>query len=563
MRFAVALCLIVGPLFAAPETELKDASGHTVIRYVVEAPENVAPANTKDPARQVGLILCSAEHNRPTGDEIYPVREALRRLGMSDQFILLAGHSQALKFSPADDAPLEQLMRWAMKTYPVNPRRVYMYGKGEGSKISAEFTMLHPNLVTASIGYSWGFWRMPSETETALDYEKHEPELYMVLGLRDLSYHLTTVRDAYQRALAKGYHVIYREFDDLGARTYHPESNDDAIAWATRLRNKTLPLSREEEALLAKPQINADGYYGNVALVGGAPAGVVVRRLLASNDANVRAAAAETCAHAIFDEPAMAALGKLTSDSSPKVRRAAFHALALNADWRSAASQKALIEFALNPANGVEDREAAVDAIAYAIRLQIHGVRQDPELFKALVMLLGDQNEEVHTMATNLLATVRDPGFRGDLGRPEQKEPAGGWQNWLAAVTSKANDYRDDYKVCGVGEQSGEQSDAIRLFCAGQSTDKPAAAFESTRKAAELGYVPAEAMLGMEYAIGKGVQQNYQEAANWWLKAAEGGHPLAAQSISMIYRGGAGVKSDQALSAKWAKMAEERRPANQ
>ena len=90
--------------------------------------------------------------------------------------------------------------------------------------------------------------------------------------------------------------MIYREFDDLGARTYHPASNDDAIAWATRLRNKNLPLSREEEWLLGKPQINAEGYYGNVALVGGAPAGVVVRRLLASNDAKVRAAAAETCA---------------------------------------------------------------------------------------------------------------------------------------------------------------------------------------------------------------------------------------------------------------------------
>ena len=83
MRFALAFCLIVGPLLAAPETELKDASGRTIIRYVVEAPENVAPANTKDPARQVGLILCSAEHNRPTGDEIYPVREALHRLGLA------------------------------------------------------------------------------------------------------------------------------------------------------------------------------------------------------------------------------------------------------------------------------------------------------------------------------------------------------------------------------------------------------------------------------------------------------------------------------------------------
>ncbi|HVW86223.1 MAG TPA: HEAT repeat domain-containing protein, partial [Bryobacteraceae bacterium] len=444
-------------------------------------------------------------------------------------------------------------------TYPVNPRRVYMYGKGEGSKISAEFTMLHPSLVTASIGYSWGFWRMPSETKAAIDYENHAPELYMVLGLRDLSYHLTTVRDAYQRALAKGYHVIYREFDDLGARTYHPASNEDAIAWATRLRNKNLPLSKEEESLLARPKINSDGYYGNLALVGGSPAGVVIRKLISSPDVAVRAAAAETCAHAIFDEPTMAAVGQLLNDNSPEVRRAAFHALALNANWRSAASRKALVEFAVDPARQAEDREHAVDAIAYAIRLQIHGMRQDPEYFKALVTLLTDQNEELRTMAANLLATVRDPEFRGDLGRPEQKEPAGGWQHWLAAVTSKANDYHNDYNVCAGGEAGSE---AVKLYCEGGSSKDPVTMFNNTLKAAEMGYTPAEAMVGMLYAIGKGVDQNYPEAAKWWLKAAEGGHVLAAQSLSMVYRGGAGVKSDPALSAKWGKFAQEHRAAN-
>jgi hypothetical protein len=65
----------------------------------------------------------------------------------------------------------------------------------------------------------------------------------MVLGLRDLPHHLITVRDTYERVKTKRYHVIYREFDDLGERTYHPVSTDDAIAWATRLRNKSVPLS--------------------------------------------------------------------------------------------------------------------------------------------------------------------------------------------------------------------------------------------------------------------------------------------------------------------------------
>lgn len=37
----------------------------------------------------------------------------------------------------------------------------------------------------------------------------------------------------------------------------------------------------------------------------------------------------------------------------------------------------------------------------------------------------------------------------------------------------------------------------------------PHAAFESTMQAAEKGYVPAEAALGMPYANGQGVEQNY------------------------------------------------------
>src|SRR3954451_19632058 len=139
---------------------------------------------------------------------------------------------------------------------------------------------------------------MPSELTEAIDPLKNAPEFYMVLGLRDLSYHLTTVRDTYARVSAKGYHVIYREFEELGARTYHPPSNDDAIAWATRLRNKNLALSPEESKLLKRfangsvPAPNAQGYYSDLALVGGAPASPVIQKLLASQDANVRAAAA-------------------------------------------------------------------------------------------------------------------------------------------------------------------------------------------------------------------------------------------------------------------------------
>jgi len=375
MKYTTLLLVLAYSMMGAP-SELKDAEGKTIIQYVVEAPSAHAKAGVLDPAKQLGLILCFPEHDRPVGDEIYPVREALRRLGLSDQFVLLGGGPQGRKFGPADYDPIQKLIAWAKKTYPINPRRVYMYGKGEGGKISGELVTLHPNLITASISYSWSWWTMPSELQSAVDEADNGPEIYMVLGLRDLSYHLTNVRDGYSRVREKGYHVIFREFEDLGGRTYHPPSNDDAIAWASRLRNKNIAPSVEEQRLLkaslyTAATAKAEVGFPNLALVGGQPAGKILTQLFDSPDATVRAAAAQTALNGIFDEPTMAALGKRLTDASPAVRRIATRALAMHANWRSVEAQKALIRLATGLDRAVDraDRVAATDAIVEAIRL--------------------------------------------------------------------------------------------------------------------------------------------------------------------------------------------------
>jgi hypothetical protein len=256
-------------LCGAQELELKDDAGKAIVKYVVEAPPS---SKTSDPAQQLGLFLCFQEHDTPTGNDIFPVRQALLRQGALGKYVLLAAAPQGRKFGPADHEPIEKLIAWAMKTYPINPRRVYMFGKGEGSKISMEFTMTHPNLVTAAIGYSWGAWLMPSELKDPIDFENKAPEIYLTLGRRDLDNHLTCVRDAYLRLREKGYHFIHREFDELNDRSYHPVSNDDALTWATRLRNKNIAPSPAEAKLLKAPVI-ANGYYPGLSLVGGAAGG--------------------------------------------------------------------------------------------------------------------------------------------------------------------------------------------------------------------------------------------------------------------------------------------------
>ncbi len=510
----------------AADSELKDADGKTIIKYVVEPPDHVAPAGTKEPAKQLGLFLCFPEHDTPTDADVFPVRQALLRLGLRDGYVLLAGGPQAQKFGMADMEPIEKLIGWALKTYPINPRRVYMFGKGEGGKISAEFAMTHPKLVTAAITHSWGFWVMPSEIREAIDFENTAPEIYMNLGLRDLATHLTTVRETYPRVAAKGYHVIYREFEDMGARSYYPPSNDDSVAWAVRLRNKNIEPSDEERALLkATTPAIVDGHFPGLALVGGTPAGAVLQELLQSKDEKIRVAAAETARRGSFGEKAVAALARLTADPSPRVRQTAIRALAVHANWRSQAAQKALIDVAMNTGAGLDDRVGATDALGYAVRLQVRGVRQDPPMFQALVALLADKNEPVRASASAILAPVFQPAS----ATPPLKAPAGGWQAWLTEVTDKAAGFAKDFQVCDV-PPAGEPE---RLYCAGVAalrSGKPADAFQLTMQSAEKGFVPAQATLGMFYANGKGVEQNYGESRKWFVKAAEGGHLLAAES---------------------------------
>ena len=110
---AVLAAYFMVPLRAAKETDLQDESGKTIVKYVIEVPDGIAPAGTTDPTRQVGLILCFQEHDMPTGNDLFPVRQSLWRQGIIEHYVLLAAAPQGRKFGPQDHAPLEKLIAWA------------------------------------------------------------------------------------------------------------------------------------------------------------------------------------------------------------------------------------------------------------------------------------------------------------------------------------------------------------------------------------------------------------------------------------------------------------------
>jgi hypothetical protein len=433
----VAASAVLHPAAAAAaaweEADLKDASGKPVLAYAVAAPKDLAPAGTTDPAKQVGLILCYHEHDGKVSDEMPPVLESLDRLKARDGFVVIGVHHVEHIYTKDDRAHTVELIAWAKKTFPINPRRIYEFGKGEGSTMAIEFGFEHPDLIACAIGYSWGFRFMPE----AKDPENELPGVYLAIGTKDYKTHPPMVRDTYAKAKPKGYHLIFREFDAAGPSRHAP-TNDEALGWVTASRNKVLPPSPQEAALLkplaaAAPDAAA---FDAAVLVGGPQAGAAVAGHFASGSTPVKLLAIASAERAVYGEAALAALAKALTDKDAAVRTAAIAALGINAEWGSHVAQEALAECVGGKASAVEDRVHAVEAIGKAVALQT--VRQtDIVLYAALVKALDDGQAGLRAAAFAVLQPYQASDYKPEADKAARKAALAAWQTWLEGITAK------------------------------------------------------------------------------------------------------------------------------
>ena len=88
----------------------------------------------------------------------------------------------------------------------------------------------------------------------------------------------------------------------------------------------------------------------------------------------------------------------------------------------------------------------------------------------------------------------------------------------------------------------------LTLF-APSSAETPARA--EIRTKAEQDDAAAQCNLGVMYAKGYGVAQDYAEAAKWYRKAAEQGYAPAQCKLGTMYVQGHGVAQDYAEAVKW------------
>ncbi|MDB6064502.1 MAG: repeat-containing protein [Pedosphaera sp.] len=70
-------------------------------------------------------------------------------------------------------------------------------------------------------------------------------------------------------------------------------------------------------------------------------------------------------------------------------------------------------------------------------------------------------------------------------------------------------------------------------------------------QAAEQDHAEAQYLLGLYYQEGKGVRQDYAEAAKWFVKSAKLGNADAAAALGLLYQEGLGMEQDHAKALKW------------
>jgi TPR repeat protein len=78
---------------------------------------------------------------------------------------------------------------------------------------------------------------------------------------------------------------------------------------------------------------------------------------------------------------------------------------------------------------------------------------------------------------------------------------------------------------------------------------------------AEQGDPAAQGYLGFMFETGRGVPQNYTEAAMWYRRAAEQGDSLAQYSLGLLYDKGQGVPRDIVEANKWLNLSTAAAPA--
>jgi dienelactone hydrolase len=406
-----------------------------IMKYLLWAPEKLAEK------KHMGLLVC---FHGFTGNETHFgfAYDSMKAAGLADRYVVISLKSKGQGWAKEDESDVLKTIDWVKSTYPIDPRRVFIWGMSNGGWMVSDFGGKHQDMIAGIVRYCGGTPTAP----TVKDAATTQSEYYLVHGDADDQVKVDGSRNLRRNLLSQGYRFIYREIDGAGHVNIidHTEVRLDVCRWLDSLRHKQLPLQADEDKFLrqfgdAKKSASLLGSantWNELLRIGGAPAGQVVARAFKSDSAAVRESAAIACTKAAFaGEDPVEGLVKLLDDKAPQVREAAIAALGVAANWRSEAAQLALGRLALKKKGDLGERGAAATALAAAIDMPLLGnFDDDMASFQAVTGLLDADEKPLREVAfAPLKKAVKDGlGYDPAVTAKERAAAIAKWQQWFS-----------------------------------------------------------------------------------------------------------------------------------
>jgi dienelactone hydrolase len=410
-----------------------------IMKYLMWAPDKLPEK------KHLGLLVC---FHGFTGNETHFTfaYESLKAAGLADHYVVISLKSKGAGWAKEDESDVLKTIDWVKSVYPIDQRRVFIWGMSNGGWMVSDFGGKHQDLI-AGIARYCGY---PPTAPTVKDAATTQTEYYLVHGDADTSVGVDGSRNLRRSLQGLGYKYVYREIDG-GEHVNildHKEVREDVCRWMDALRHKQIPLSVEEEKFLkgltdtkkADAALKKPDTWGELLRIGGMPAGQIVGRAFKAESPTVRENAALACTQGVFaGDQTVAGLIDLLDDKNSGVRLAAIKALGVFANWRYEPAQMALGKLALKPKGPLDERGAATLLLADAAQMPMLGnFDDDMPVFQALLALMNDDAKSLREAAfAPLLAVVKD-GLGYDPTKTD-KERAGPISKWMDWFTSKAS----------------------------------------------------------------------------------------------------------------------------
>jgi uncharacterized protein len=190
-----------------------------------------------------------------------------------------------------------------------------------------------------------------------------------------------------------------------------------------------------------------------------------------------------------------------------------------------------------------------------ANKLSPAGAPRFPSLISDILISQCDVNaDELKKQETYIRAALTKATAKGG-----NRETGGRLQIELTSVGRQ----RANLEGCIATIHERKRLAQFAKYCSGRNCDQGVVREEINRQLsaglsrpmAERGYAGAQYNVGVVYANGQGVPQDYVEAAKWCRLAADQGLAVAQYTLGWMYANGQGVKQDYVEAAKWYRLA--------